>query len=173
VLCKRNRQILILTFWGGAAIVAGSMLTSFHQPFTLPSENIAALAPQPGWRVVHLLAAECGCSQRVSEYLATRGPLEGIHEQVLFIGGANPFHNRDILLARGFGVETAGNLEPFDLRGVPLLIFISPKNEIAYMGGYGVGSYRDAEIWKRLQAGSAVPLLPVFGCAIGANLKRG
>ena len=51
MLCNRYRQILILALWGGAAIVAGSMLTSFHQPFTLPSDNIASLAPQPGWRV--------------------------------------------------------------------------------------------------------------------------
>ena len=44
--------------------------------------------------------------------------------------------------------------------------------EIAYMGGYGAGSYRDAVIWRQVQAGSAPSPLAVFGCAVGRRVQR-
>jgi hypothetical protein len=124
---------------------------------------------------VHLLAADCGCSQSVSEYLSKRVPMKGVSEEAVFIGAADPFGNRDTLLARGFNTRSirADDLLPFAVKGVPLLIFISPRDEIAYMGGYGMGGYKDAIIWSQLSAGVPISPLPVFGCAVGQALKRG
>jgi hypothetical protein len=173
---SRKLSILILVVWAAVSIVAGSVLTSFHQPFALPSETVASLAtgPRHGWRVLHLIAAGCGCSRKVSAYLTARPPLDGIAEEVLFIGPPAEFSDHDALAARGFRVRTVGPeaLQPFGLKGVPLLIFISPQDEVTYIGGYGVGSYKDASIWSQLQAGTVPPSLPVFGCAVGRGLKR-
>jgi hypothetical protein len=173
---SRKVQILILVVWAAVSIVAGSVLTSFHQPFALPARSIVSLAggPKGGWRALHLIAAGCGCSEKVSAYLAGRPPLNGIAEEVLFIGAPTEFAGRDALAARGFRVTTIRpqDLQSFGVKGVPLLIFISPKDEVVYMGGYGAGSYMDASIWSRLQAGIVVSPLPILGCAVGRGLKR-
>src|SRR5260370_26676106 len=87
-------QVLIVGVWAAASVVAGSMLTSFHQPFPLPTRSISSLGAsgrQHGWRALHLLAADCGCSQKVSEYLIERAPLKDITEEVVFIGAADKF----------------------------------------------------------------------------------
>lgn len=168
---------MTLAVWAAVSIVAGSILTSFHQPFTLPNGSISSVAltaPAHTWRVLHLLAADCGCSRKVFEYLAGRAPLQNITEEIVFIGPAEKFPSRDRLVALGFRVNTVRpeDVQQYGLTGVPLLVFISPKDEIAYMGGYGAGSYRDAAIWSELQAGSVASPLPVLGCAVGNRLKR-
>jgi hypothetical protein len=173
---QNRAQTLLLTVWAVLSVLAGSMLTSFHQALALPSRSISSLATEKhGWRAMHLLAADCGCSQKVSEYLSKRAPLEGVSEEVVFIGAADPFRNRESLLARGFNAKSirADDLEPFAMKGAPLLIFISPRDEIVYMGGYGMGGYRDVFIWSQLSAGALVRPLPAFGCAVGQGLKRG
>jgi hypothetical protein len=91
-------QVLILSVWAPVSVAAGSVLTSFHQPFALPSGNISSLAspsPQGGWRVLHVVAADCGCSRKVAEYLVMRAPLKGITEEVLFIGARQEFTAHD------------------------------------------------------------------------------
>ncbi len=174
---SRKVQILILAVWAAVAIVAGSVLTSFHQPFALPTRSLASLAGsrhQHEWRVLHVVAAGCGCSQKVAAYLASRAPLNNIAEDVLFIGAPDEFANREALAARGFHVGTIRpeDLQPFGVKGAPLLIFISPQDEVVYTGGYGAGSYKDASIWSQLQAGAVVSPLPVLGCAVGRGLKH-
>jgi hypothetical protein len=175
VFRSRKIQIIILTVWAAVAIVAGSVLTSFHQPFALPTRSLVSLAGnQHEWRVLHLVAAGCGCSQKVSIYLAARAPLNNIIEEVLFIGAPDEFTDREALAAAGFRVRTirAEELQALGVKGAPLLIFISPQGEVVYTGGYGAGSYQDASIWSRLQTGALVPPLPVLGCAVGRGLKR-
>lgn len=168
-------QGLIFTAWAAASILAGSVLTSFHQPFALPSNALVTLAqPGKGWRVLHLLSDSCGCSRKVSEYLLKRGPLPGASEQVLFIDAEDPFGTRAALSAGGFQVSSApsAKLRSFGVTGVPLLVFISPSGEVRYMGGYGVGSYKDADLWTQIQEGRPVKNLPVLGCAVGQTLRR-
>jgi hypothetical protein len=174
----RVRNIAKFSFiavWAVVSILAGSVLTSFHQAFALPSKSISSLATsRHGWRALHVLAADCGCSRKVSEYLAARVVPKNVSEEVIIIGASDPFGNRDALLARGLGVKSvrAVDLAPFGLKGVPLLIFISPAGGIAYMGGYGMGGYKDALIRSQLLAGARVSPLPVFGCAVSRELSR-
>jgi hypothetical protein len=137
---------LLLGAWAAAAILVGSVLVSFHQPYLLPDHKISSLATRKtGWRALHLLSAECPCSRKVSQHLALHGPLKNLTEEVIFIGATDPFGNKAHLEAEAFLVKTllTEDLDSFGVKGVPLLIFLSPTGDIAYMGGYGAATGRE------------------------------
>jgi len=172
----------VFASWATLTVLAGSILTSFHQPFEAPTAAILKLAERDAnkTRAVHILAASCGCSQRVMQHLTERRPIPALDEQVLILDGPAPdLPHTDALVAgltrAGFAVHRlpSASIPPeAALRGVPLLIFAAPDDTILYMGGYGPAFDQDTAIYAQLQQKHAVQPLAAIGCAISKALQR-
>jgi len=169
--------------WAVASILVGGALTSFHQPFREPDASILSLGRQPvrpGWRALHLLSGSCGCSQRVMQHLLQRRLLDGVEEEIVVVDGDAPYLPGSSLLLAGLEGEgfTVSHIAAKDLpqetglHGVPLLVFASPANKIAYVGGYGSTEDRDGEIFEQIRSGHAPKAFAVLGCAVGRGLRR-
>lgn len=173
----------LLAAWIFAVILLGAILTSYHQPIHTPGENILLLAggPSPGqWRAIHLLSGSCGCSQRVMRHLLERPRLDHVDEQILVIDDDSPYLPESSgllqrLRQQGFSVthiaakDIPGNVE---LRGVPLLLFVSPEGHLRYAGGYGSHYDQDLPILRQIRSGKSPRPLTLLGCAVGNRLKR-
>ncbi len=165
--------------WASVCVVVVSLLMASHL-LTLPVPKATPLtvlsARGSGWRVVHVVAKACGCSQRVLASLLERGPTTGFAERVLFIGDDPATEQR--LRATGFDFErvTAASLEAtYDIRGAPLLVVIDPRNEVIYSGGYSStqgGPLRDALVLAEARVGRTVEPMPYFGCAVTPALQK-
>ncbi len=149
--------------WACAAVLAGSMLMSFHQPFRTPGEGIMSLGHAPdrsSWRMLHVVSGSCGCSQKVMDHLLQRGPVAGVQEE---------------LAKAGFFVShVKASAIPADagLKGVPLLAVASPGRGAVYVGGYGSGGDQDGTILRELMAGRKASPLAAIGCAVGLRIQR-
>ncbi len=129
------------------------------------------------WMVVHVLYAECRCSQRIAEHLLDAPRPEDTTEEVLLVG-----HDADLearLAARSFRVlslrpEELG--ERFHIVAVPSFLVTAPDGSIRYAGGYTARKQgpdpRDRAIVQDLRMGKDVEPLPIFGCAVGEKLER-
>jgi hypothetical protein len=169
--------------WAIFAVLAGTILTSYHQPFRSPSPAILRLA-RPSisgrTRAIHILSASCACSQRVMQHLLERRPLLTASEQVLILDGPAPdLPNTRQLIAKlteaGFSVRELPSTDvppEAALRGVPLLIFASPTDQILYMGGYGPAYDQDQSILERIDHQQTVQPLAAIGCAVSRSLRR-
>jgi hypothetical protein len=173
----------LLAVWAGSVVLVGGALTSFHQPFAVPGNGVMALAGHPsghGWRAIHFLSGSCPCSQRVMLHLLARPRWGDVAEEIVMIDGSLPYlADSPTLLARlaagHFLIRHMAEQDvPLDsgLRGVPLLLFVSPQNQIAYMGGYGAAGDQDETIFHQLRAGRKPTALPMIGCAVGSRLQR-
>ena len=175
---------LMLGLWAAAALLTGGILTSFHQPFVGPDTHGVGLAgssagARSGWGVVHVLSGSCACSQRVMRHLLTRKRMDGVAEQVVLVDGGEAYLAGSSLLAEqlavaGFAVSrrrAADVTRQYGVRGVPLLLVISPERKLAYAGGYGERGDGDTRIVERLRAGTTAVTLPILGCAAGRALQ--
>lgn len=173
----------LLLVWACAVIVVGGAFTSFHQSFRTPGAGVLALAGSSGghdWRAIRFLSGSCQCSQRVMRHLLARQELAGVRKQVVMIDGSLPYlEDSPALLARLAAAHflithIAEQAVPLDsgLRGVPLLLFVSPQNQIAYLGGYGAAGDQDETIFRKLRTGLHPAALPMIGCAVGSRLQR-
>ena len=173
---------MFLGMWAVLAVVLGSVLMSYHQPFVQPSDALLVLAgPGDGthWRAVHLLSGSCGCSQVVMKHLLKRGKLSEVAEQVIIVDGAETYlPDSEALMrtlqTRGFAVSHLSIRDvpaQAGLRGVPLLMYASPDDRPEYVGGYGMNSDKDEEIYRKVRAGGTPRPLPLLGCAVGAALR--
>lgn len=173
----------IFALWVAAVLLSGAILSSFHQPIRPPSPRILALTRDdaPGhWRAIHFLSASCGCSQRVMRHLLERRPFPNLPEQIVVLDGPAPYlpGSRQLLAALQAAGFTVTHLQstsiPPDagLRGVPLLVFATPENTIAYAGGYGPSERADTQILRTLQSGAKPAPLAVLGCVVGRSLQH-
>jgi hypothetical protein len=173
----------LLAVWAGSVVLVGGALTSFHQPFATPGNGVLSLAGDRhghDWRAIHFLSGSCQCSQRVMQHLLVRPRWGDVTEEIVMIDGSLPYlAGSQALLARLAAAQylirhIAEQDVPLDseLRGVPLLLFVSPQNQIAYMGGYGTAGDQDEAIFHQLRAGLKPATLPMIGCAVGSRLQR-
>jgi hypothetical protein len=163
-----------LVFWAVAATAASSVLVSYHQPFRQPLELHIDVPRSPGWNMVHILAADCGCSLKVMECLVRRRPIPSISEWVFVIRGADTLPLEARLAAAGYAVRalSAENASRWGIRAVPLLTIEAPDGKLVYAGGYGSGRDGGQMILSRVRAGAQQAPLPLFGCAVGHRLRR-
>ena len=165
--------------WAASTVLVVSLLVASHflvMPVPTASRLASLSTHGEGWRVTHVLAKACGCSQRVLAHLLDRGAAAGFSETVLFIGTDATAENR--LRAAGFDFEqvTAASLETrFGIQGAPRLMVVGPSNDILYSGGYSpsrAGPISDLRVLAEAQAGRRLEAMPTFGCAVNPALQK-
>ncbi len=163
--------------WMLGVVLAGAILTSFHQPFQAADQVVLEHSLHSGhgdWHAVHLLSGACACSQRNMKRLLRRKPFASFTEEVVLVDDGTPYLDGsqellDRLSQVGYSVR---HLTPSDLsadtgvRGVPLLLVFAPSGAIAYSGGYGEPD-QAVQIFDHVEHARPQDRLAVFGCAVG------
>jgi hypothetical protein len=177
--------------WGVLAFVTATSLAAVHF-YTLPKPEpgdtalVKAIGSLRGktdakrWLAVHVLYAECRCSQRILEHLATSTRPAQVREKLLLVGDAQQRTAASELLARR-GVPVIGTTADtlrarFHIESAPLLLVLDPHDVVRYAGGYsqrkqGI-ALLDAQIIRELVAQQRPAELPLFGCAVSKELQR-
>ena len=188
----RRRLIqLTMIFWGGAVSVVAVSLMARHE-LALPSpaaddpgfqravnelrpSDVGAAATD--WSVIHVLYAQCRCSQRIVEHLVGRERPIGVKERVLLVGDGAEYAAK--LTSAGFGVVLATPAEMkehYHVESAPLLVVSDPTGRVRYSGGYTREKQgpdiRDLAIIGELRSGGTPAELPTLGCAVSDELKK-
>jgi hypothetical protein len=183
----RGPLLVVFVVWALVSFVGATSLAAGHF-YTLPrpplrdlvlSAAVARLhtgASPDRWSAVHVLYAECRCSQRIVAHLVERGPLAGVDETVVLVGRSEALEAS--IAGAGFAIAlvTPEELErDYHLRAAPLLVVADPVDEVRYLGGYTERkqgpAIRDVEIVADLRSGGAAAELPLFGCAVSRSLQ--
>jgi hypothetical protein len=184
---KRFSVGAALSVWFGVMLAIGASLLVRHS-VALPRPAVDAElersmstlripADAGKWMAVHVLYADCRCSQRVADHLLSSSRPADLVEQVLLVGRSGALEGS--LTARGFRVTV---VEPDELAAryhvlaVPLLLVAAPDGSIRYAGGYTTRKQgpdpRDLEILASAKADRVTAALPVFGCAVSRKLDQ-
>ncbi len=178
---RRGYQRIFFSVWFLLiALPAMTWMASHHVPLPPPSGTQSAQPSslEAGWRMVHVLAAECGCSGAVAEHLARRGATAGVAEEVWWIGETSG--PTTPLAGSGFTVvpTSADTLQHrLGLEGAPWLLIYDPEGHLRYSGGYAATTPRrgaaleDRTLLARVQSGETVTPFPAYGCATSRRLQ--
>jgi hypothetical protein len=171
-----------LALWVPAVVVVFGLLMVNHT-VAMPSptrldriEHALLRDADPGTdHVVHVIFADCSCTDLLVDHLAARGPEPGRVEVVWFVGPKKPRHAA--LSAAGFPLVTlhADDLaERLDLRAAPVLLAVH-DGALAYAGGYfgtpAAVRPLDVGLLDAVARGERPDPLPVFGCAMDPALQ--
>jgi len=181
----RRLPRLALTAWLVGTLGLGAGLLARHAvalpALTAPDRIGATLGalrrPEDGGRflAVHVLYAECRCSQRIVSHLVETARPAGWSELVLWVGDEPP---SPALAQRGFAVRrlTRAELAGYGVEAAPLLVALDPTDHVRYQGGYTERKQgpviADLPILEAARDAAASASLPVFGCAVSDGLKR-
>lgn len=177
-----------LGIWAPMLLVVCAFLLSSHL-LTLPSPEVEDPALQAAvvkvrkqedtgkWMAIHVLYADCKCSQGVAKYLVSSKRPEGVAEKLILVGEDAAMAEQ--AAAMGFEViqtTPEGLSEDWHMQAAPLLVLVDPANQLQYLGGYTdrkqAADIRDVAILSSLQQTKSVPALPLFGCAVSQSLQR-
>lgn len=174
----------LLLVWGGALMAALMCWGAWHYA-VLPGPTVgqvAELSPSletKQWRMVHVLAAECGCSGAVGKRLAKRHTQPGVAEEVWLVGPAPELATT--LQQAGFKVIVKSSeslAQEANLEGLPWLLIAQPSGAVVYSGGYApqnpatVAQLEDVNLLHRLQNGESPEAFPAFGCATSRRARQ-
>lgn len=176
--------------WAALSFVVATSLAAAHF-YTLPkpdSSDISLLAAIKSlrdggdagrWLAVHVLYAECRCSRRILEHLASSTRPVGVQEKLLLVGTPEQATAaRRLVGLRGFEVVKT-NPEAlwarFHIQAAPLLLVADPGDVVRYAGGYSERkqgfALLDTEIIRELVTKRQPAELPLFGCAVSKELQ--
>jgi len=178
----------IAAVWVAVFLTVGATLTVGHF-YTLPrpdtSDPAVATAlnsmrkeeQAQSWLAVHILYADCRCSQRIFEHLRLDARPSDVVEKVLLVGGSETLKQQ--LADAGFEVISLKREEladRFGLTAAPLFAVLDPSGTLRYLGGYtgrkqGL-DVRDTRILAQLRDEQLVDELPLFGCAVAQELQE-
>jgi hypothetical protein len=169
--------VLIVT-----ATLMASHLLALPQPVRNDPELVAALsglrAPhtEGRWLAVHVLYAQCRCSQRLIDHLVSRPHPTNVTETVLLVGADAQIEQR--VRAAGYRlvvVEPAQLTSRYHLSAAPLLAVLDPTRQVRYLGGYTREKQgadpQDTRIIADLMHENTVSELPLLGCAVSKELQ--
>lgn len=182
---SRRRRLggLAIASWFGVMVTISAALLAKHLvAMPTPSRlgglerSLSALRhpDEQGWVAFHALYAECRCSQRIADELASTERPRGFTEIVLWVGEAPP---PEALAAR-FDVRriTPAELASYGIEAAPLLVALDPGGHARYAGGYTSRKQGPEIVDRRLledaRTGRDVEPLPLFGCATSDGLRR-
>ena len=184
VLLTRSVARVGMVGWLFSTLLLGSALLAKHI-VALPAPSASAslsraLTPlrdpseRGQWLAVHVLYAECRCSQRiVSHLLSTTRPVD-TRELVIWVGDQAPPSG----LGTHFRVKraTVAELARVGISAAPLLIVLDPSDGVRYVGGYSARKQgpelEDLQILVGIRNNGIFATLPVFGCAISDRLRQ-
>jgi hypothetical protein len=127
--------------------------------------------------VVHVIYARCSCTERLFRHLVHRGAAQNIEEQILFVGD-DP---RKRELARRVGyrfreVTVDQVSERLGLDAAPVLFVFDANGRLTYAGGYfdrpAAVQAMDERIVTDMEHGVDAKPLPIYGCAMSAELQK-
>lgn len=140
--------------------------------FTLPS------VPAGAYGMVHFLGEGCGCSKIIAEYLAKRGKLSGVPEEIWLVGEmkevAQTLRDKG-LIVRSFKVEKD---QAPPINAVPAFGVYDHQKKFHYMGAYTDGPvrphsvFKDLETLKSIKHHRTVASLDVMGCAVSKQYQK-
>jgi hypothetical protein len=126
--------------------------------------------------VVHVLYAQCACSQRIADHVLGGGRPADVAERVLLIGRDAALEAR--FAAAGLPVSLVTEDEAateFHVVAAPAFVVVAPDGGVRYVGGYTERKQgpdpRDLAILAAARAGRPFAPLPIFGCAVSARLR--
>ncbi len=169
------------------AFVSAILLGRHVAPLPRPARDDVALGkaleelhrPTDGrrWQAVHVLYAECRCSQRLADHLLTTVRPSDVDETVLLVGQDVGLEGR--LRARRFHVVRTSPVElatRWHVQAVPLFVVTDPDHVVRYVGGYTARkdgpAPQDLLILARSRTEGTIDVLPVYGCAVAADLRE-
>ncbi len=171
-----------VALWFAGMVVVGAGLLARHL-VALPVPGDARLAaslealrsaPSRGrWLAVHVLYAECRCSQRIADHLLSTARPSDWSEMVLWVGAPPP----PAALEERFDVRRMGSadLARYGIESAPLLLAADPQGHVRYAGGYTERKQGpvidDLRILDAARRPELVASLPVFGCAVSDRLR--
>ena len=172
-----------LTWLVGMLLVGTALLAKHVVALPVPSadEQLARAAAslrgasdRGRWLAIHVLYADCRCSQRIVTHLITSERPAGVHELVLWVGSQAPASE----LVRRMRVQsvTATQLAQMGISAAPLLMVLDPEDQLRYVGGYSERKQGpqidDLQILAGARQGQSVAAHPLFGCAVSERLKQ-
>jgi hypothetical protein len=174
-----------LVVWFAVMVVLGAGLLARHAvalPAPSASPELAASMDtlrrpenRGEWLAVHVLYAQCRCSQRIVEHLLETARPRDWSELVLWVGNPAP----PPALEQRFDVRRidAAQLARLGVESAPLLVAVRPDGGVRYAGGYTDRKQGpvidDLRILQAARKTDVIASLPVFGCAVSDRLKRG
>jgi hypothetical protein len=128
-----------------------------------------------GATILHVLAADCECSQAVAEHLVGRGASEDEREVVWIVGDAGRLGDR--LEAEGYRTDVVSAeavQESLGVAGAPVLfVYDRDSDAVLYAGGYAPRRpSRLGAIVSAVRAGESPRPHPAYGCIVGSDLRR-
>ncbi len=127
--------------------------------------------------LVHVIYANCSCTERLFKHLVERRAMRGVDETILFVGDDAAKKAR----ARGAGyrfatVTPAELATRFGLEVAPVMFAFTREGKLAYAGGYfdrpAAVVALDERIVAEVQQGTPTDPLPVYGCAVSPELQK-
>jgi hypothetical protein len=175
---------LLLAIWGVALLSALICWGAWHYavlpgPVVGEQAHLATTPESNRWHMVHILAAECGCSSAVGEQLIKRRALAGVSEEVWLVGDAPELTEK--LQQAGFNVVNKSPealAQDRQIEGAPWLLIARASGAVAYSGGYAaqnpatVAQLEDVALLQRAQQGETLAAYPAFGCAMSRRAKQ-
>ncbi len=124
---------------------------------------------------VHVIAADCSCTNSLVSHLFTTGAAERREEIILYVG-ADPERAR---MAREAGYRFLeiqhSDLVAMGLEAAPVLAIFSDAGDTRYLGGYydhpAAVFPKDLWVESELLAGVTPEPLPIYGCAVSSRLR--
>ncbi len=180
--------------WLGKSLIAGWVVIALIGLASLSLSHMAAM-PEPDDAarltramltlrqdatrrfLVHVIYADCSCTQRLFTHLVARGAFPGAEEIVLFVGEDTA--KRRAAAHAGFrftNVSSTDLAARFGLEAAPVLMIFSVSGRLDYVGGYfnhpAALFPLDETIYAQLKKGTTPASLPVFGCAVSPRLQK-
>ncbi|MBY0415000.1 MAG: hypothetical protein K2Q18_12595 [Bdellovibrionales bacterium] len=169
----------IATAWFLAVAIPIGYLMGFHQAFSNTTKaNRLAEVVKDQRIVLHLIGADCLCSDKLANHLIKRLPLKNISEKIIVVGD-NPGLEKKLAVA-GFEVEKMSAdlaFTRYSIKALPQMIIFDSHKPV-YSGGYSAKrspaseeDYDDLRIIDQFFKGTFSESRPIFGCANGAMLR--
>ncbi len=179
---RQTLSYLLLAVWGVVTVTVTSLLMVNHtvaMPSPVDIEGLRRSLQDrvDGTTVVHFIHERCSCTNSLLEHLFERGAGASVREHLVYIGTRQDRIER----ARQAGyttvrIDEAELRERHGLVAAPVLVVLGAEAQLQYVGGY----YRypaaaiplDVDIVATVLDIGTHDGLPVFGCAVDADLRR-
>ncbi len=127
--------------------------------------------------LVHVIYANCSCTERLFKHLVERRAMRGVDETILFVGDDAAKKARARGAGYRFATVTPAELGTrFGLEVAPVMFAFTREGRLAYAGGYfdrpAAVVALDERIVSEVEHGATAEPLPVYGCAVSAELQK-